>query len=579
MLVAKSGRQALSIVHEQSVDLILLDVVMPELDGFSVMKQLKSNVNSQNIPVIFITGLESSKDETYGFELGAVDYIHKPFNSSVVLARVSSQLKIIQQRNDLQQLSEELKQASEAKGMFLANMSHEIRTPLTTIIGYAESMLSQNIPKNEWTDAVNIIDNSGKHLLSLVNNILDFSKIEAGELSIELIDVELDSLLQQVHVICEQQAHKKHLNIHWRFNGKIPRRIKTDPTRLKQILINLISNGIKFTEQGSVTIVVSALNEQLHFEIKDTGIGIPNDKLSSLFNSFTQVDNSTSRKYGGTGLGLSISCRLAKELGGQIAVESQVNEGSTFSVFIDLINQAPGETFDQLNSDTNHQASQQTQQVFKGKVLIAEDHPENRQLFSLNLSALGFEVNAVDNGEKAVQACISDDYQLVLLDIQMPVMNGIEAQQLIRSCGLDMPIIALTANVMKDEIDSYLAAGFTDHLAKPLDQEQLLTKLNKYCDNDVSTQQDVAIPQHLLDELRQKFKQSFAQYTIELQTAVKQRDTKTLASLAHKFQGAAKSFGFTEEAKVAELLERYIQDSNNNISQTSQQLINLLNNE
>lgn len=577
VIVAKSGHQALTLAQDMQPDLILLDVVMPNMTGFEVIEILKKQTSTQDIPVIFITGLQSSKDETLGFELGAVDYIHKPFNPAIVKARVASQLQIIHQRQELKQLSEKLQKASEAKGMFLANMSHEIRTPLTTIIGYTESLIAEELPELERPNALAIVNNSSKHLLSLVNDILDFSKIEAGELSIELLPTELNMLFEQVHIMCLELAKKKGLNIEWRLLGELPSHIKTDPTRLKQILINLLSNAIKFTDVGTISLQLQAKDGTLTIAVSDQGIGIAEDKVKNLFTSFSQGDNSTSRQYGGTGLGLSISQNLAGKLGGNIVVESKLGEGSTFTLTTPATPTANSKQMSSLLFCSPYTASNKKIDQFEANILLAEDHPENQRLFAMILTSMGLKVDTVDNGEMAVKACLENHYDLVLMDTQMPIMSGMEAQKLIRTCGLSIPIIALTANVMKEEVDSYLAAGFNDHLAKPLDREDLQKKLNRYCqivsDNVIA---EPLLTETVFNELREKFSNSFEDYKVQLQDALNSSNYIELAQVAHKFQGAARSFHFEREGLIAEALEQHIYHSSKVIDKTAIELINQL---
>ena len=576
VFIAKSGEQALSLASSQVPDLILLDVMMPKITGFDVIQQLKNDQTTKDIPVIFITGLQSSKDETTGFELGAVDYIHKPFNSAVVSARVSSQLKIVQQRHELQQLSEQLQKASEAKGMFLANMSHEIRTPLTTVIGYSDSLMTDSFDEMEKPQAFAIINNSSKHLLSLVNNILDFSKIEAGEISIEILKVDLHNMLQEVHIMCNDIAKQKDLGLVWKLETPIPSHINTDPTRLKQILLNIIANAIKFTEAGEITVSLELNQQQLNIAVHDQGIGIPKDKLDNLFTSFNQVDNSTTRKFGGTGLGLSISQSLAAKLGGEITVKSKLNLGSTFTLSLPVEPESENEYIEQLNISETFFYHEQLKTRFDAKVLLAEDHNENRQLFTFILNSFGLDVDAVENGKQAVQACMDNSYDLILMDIQMPIMTGIEAQKLIRSCGLDLPIIALTANVMKEEVESYLNAGFDDHISKPLDKKQLVEKLMHYC-SKVSQENDTPdVPQDVFDDLKLKFQKSFPEYKQKLEQELENRNYAEIAQLAHKFNGAARSFDFENEGSIAEALEKYIYQTQSRVNKTTLALIDKL---
>ena len=264
--LAKNGIQALEKVKQLKPDLILMDVLMPGIDGFEVISLLKANKETDSIPVIFITGLNSAGEEERGLTLGAQDYIHKPFSPEVVKARVATQLKIVHQRQQLQQLSDELQEASEAKSRFLANMSHEIRTPLTSIIGYAEGITQGDFAGDFQQTAVSIIAQNGQHLLNVVNEILDLSKIEANKLEIELIDMDLFNMLGGIESLMQQQAQAKGLLFSIEHEFPLPSVINCDPTRLKQILLNLINNAIKFTDAGSVTVKVwQSAEDQLAF--------------------------------------------------------------------------------------------------------------------------------------------------------------------------------------------------------------------------------------------------------------------------------------------------------------------------
>ncbi|WP_159084100.1 response regulator [Saccharobesus litoralis] len=583
VIAVKSGIQGLVKAKELLPDLILLDVMMPEMDGFEVIQQLKSDPLTEAIPVIFITGLNSSKDEETGLNLGAIDYIYKPFFPAVVQARVSSQIKILRQKRELEALSEALQAEVDAKANFLANMSHEIRTPLTTIIGYTESYLRGDFADDERHGAVEAVARSGKHLLSLINDILDFSKLEAGQLDIDIVSVNLPELLHQVYQMSAELAKSKPITLSFSLAQPIPRYIKTDPTRLNQILLNLLSNAIKFTAEGQVSLTVQPCEIEgrslLRFDVKDSGIGIAQDKLNKLFGAFSQLDPSTTRKYGGTGLGLNITRSLCHKLSGTISVESELNEGSVFSAFIELQSETDSDWVAQYDF-TRYQSmpsalSQITQDEITGHILLAEDHDENRKLFAMILRSLGLDVDTVANGIEAVEQALIADYDLILMDIQMPMMDGITAFETLQQAGCDTPVIALTANVMVHDVEKYLNIGFIDHCAKPLDRQDLINKVKRYV---VLSDTQPEINQAAMAQLQQDFKAKCHEYAADLQQAYSKQNTERLKKFVHLIKGSAASLGYPELTEEATKLETpLLASSSINLADLDvQPLLNLL---
>ncbi|WP_111979732.1 response regulator [Algibacillus agarilyticus] len=570
VIAVKSGAIGIEKAQALQPDLILLDVVMPALNGFEVIQRLKQISTTSHIPVVFITGLNSPEDEETGLTLGAVDYIYKPFSPSVVRARVATQIKIIQQKRELTGLSDELKIAADIKARFLANMSHEIRTPLTTIIGYTDSLLKGEVPENQRLNAIEAVANSGQHLLGVVNDILDFSKIEANQLEIEHITVNLFELLHHVYQMGLALAQNKPLKIAFVLATKLPCLIKTDPTRLKQILFNLLSNAIKFTESGEVSLIIRREASQLVFAVKDTGIGIAPDKIGSLFGAFHQVETSTTRKYGGSGLGLSISKNLSEKLGGDITVQSELNQGSCFtlSIALDIAPNSRWTTQYDFNQVTEIDINKEEYEKnpILGRVLLAEDHDENRQLFCLILESLGLQVDAVCNGEEAVESCLLNDYQLVLMDIQMPILDGLSAFELLKQSGFETPVIALTANVMAEDIENYKALGFADHCAKPINRRELIDKIRYYMETTQSSnhEQQAHINSDAYTALQAEFKNKLIDHADVLITLLSVNNQAEIAKLAHQIHGAAASFGFTEIGyKAAEIEQLFMQKNRN----------------
>ncbi len=388
-------------------------------------------------------------------------------------------------QTELQQAVNEAKLASIAKSNFLANMSHEIRTPLTAITGFSKTLLDENIPKELRIKAIQSITRNGTHLLTVINDILDVSKIEANKLDININQLSVFKLLMDVELLVKEQAINKGLNFNIDFNFPLPDMICSDEIRLKQILINLCSNAVKFTLSGAVSIDVFYIkaDNKLLFKIKDTGIGIEEEQIKNIFKPFTQADSSTTRDFGGTGLGLSISYQLATLLGGSLSVTSQVDRGSCFALSID-----PGEVSesDFVNSipvkeiDENHKENKIVNSL-SGRILLVEDTPDSQLLISYYLEDMGAEVTAVNNGQEAIDIINENGaYDLILMDMQMPVMGGVEAVKILRASGYTAPIAMLTANAMKQFENESIDAGCDDYLMKPIDVIVLQRTVEKY---------------------------------------------------------------------------------------------------
>ena len=388
--------------------------------------------------------------------------------------------------------------ANVAKSRFLATMSHEIRTPMTAILGYADMLMDPTTSASSRNNYAATIRRSGEHLLDLINDILDLSKIEAGKMSLEMGRCNIVSLLTDVASIVRPRAEQHGVSFSIEYTGAIPETILTDGARLRQAIINLAGNAVKFTEEGSVRTVASFLSEgwdgqpALRIEVIDTGIGIREEVLPQLFQPFCQGDAAVSRKFGGTGLGLAISHHIARLLGGDLTATSVWGQGSTFTLTIPTgsledirMLQRPTE----MEHETAGHVWQPTAEDLRGvRVLLAEDGFDNRELIRTILQKAGAEVETAENGRLAVAKAESSPFDLILMDINMPEMDGYEATRLLRDRGYGGPIVALTANAMSDDSNRCRTAGCNEYLTKPIDRALLIRTIAAHVDTKAAAE-------------------------------------------------------------------------------------------
>jgi len=495
-------------------------------------------------------------------------------------ARDELELRVRERTSELLQAQRAAEAANHSKSEFLANMSHEIRTPMNAILGYADLMLDPSQTANDRLNCVQTIRRNAGHLLRVVNDILDISKIEAGKLTVERVSCSPSQIISDVASLLRGRASEKGLTLDVGFEGPFPETIHSDPTRLRQILINLVGNAIKFTEAGGVRLVgtildsAAATERRMRFDITDTGIGMSAEQVARIFRPFTQADSSTTRRFGGTGLGLTICKRLAEMLGGHIEVKSAEAVGSTFSVTIEI------GSIDNVRMLTDYReaVAPPTETLhphvsgLHGKILLVEDGPDNRHLLAYYLTKAGAAVTTAENGkvgyEKAQAAMdAGEPFDAIVMDMQMPELDGYGATSKLRTSGCTVPIIALTAHAMADDRARCIRAGCTDYIAKPVDRGQLLDMVAKYLRAPLMVAGTTALAASLTStgpirsclvgepELEQ-FLGSFISHLPELVgqmlSFVEQQSLQQLRDVLHQLKGTAGLFGFPQITNAAE---------------------------
>ena len=492
--------------------------------------------------------------------------------------------------------------ANRSKSLFLANMSHEIRTPLTAIIGFADSLQNSHASEQKRTKAINTIIRNGKHLLEIINDILDLSKIESENLEIEHMEVSLLNFVSDIEEVFQPMIREKGLECGVNYHFPLPKNIVTDPTRLRQILFNLLGNAKKFTESGSIHLDVKFHDEkkEIEFIVKDSGIGLSQSQVEKIFTPFSQADASTTRKFGGTGLGLTISRSLAQMLGGDIQVKSKEGEGAEFSLIIAAGNSSvTNEMFTDFSQYDGQPLAIEPDTDFPslvGNVLIAEDTGDIRDLISYYFDQTLVSYSFAHNGVEAYDMAMKHHFDLILMDMQMPILDGLAATKKLRADNYKGPIVALTANAMSEDRARYLSEGLNDFVGKPIDKKELYKVVAKYTPQNTSsntmtpatangnanlsgtTQNQVEHTpvaeesknsgQSLISaadkaerkrktklRLEQRFKEQLPVWLEGMSSSIEERNKSEICRLSHVLKGLGGSFGYPEITSISSDIE------------------------
>ena len=537
ILEADSGEVALAQTIEHRIHLILLDVQMPIMDGFETADHLQMTERTRHIPIIFITAVfKSDEFAKHGYQIGAVDYLTKPIDDNLLLNRIRLYQRLFTHQYELEKniaLLEQREQelitaknmaeaANRAKSVFLSNMSHELRTPLNAVLGFAQLLQHDENLSEQQKAEVNTINHAGQHLLSLINDVLEISRIEAGRATLHNEPFDLIETVKVVEEIIRVKAEAKQLKFFIEYVGNISRYVRGDANRLKQVLINLLGNAVKFTDEGEVFLRITVKNNHyVYFEVIDTGAGITKEEQLRLFHPFYQASLGIS-KGEGSGLGLTISREFVRLMGSDISIDSELGKGSIFS--FELVLPEVSDTIVYLN---NQRILGLIPEQMPIRVLVAEDDVDNRQLIVCLLQNSGFEVCAVDDGQKVIDVFKTYHPHIILMDMRMPLMDGYQATKYIRALneGMNIKIVAVTASIFREDRVKILSAGCDDIIFKPIEEQSLLKVIGRllnleyrYVELSQKKLLDEVVPNFMLlpDALKSKLKSAAEELDADL---------------------------------------------------------------
>ncbi|TSJ40969.1 response regulator [Mucilaginibacter corticis] len=481
---------------ENDISIALIDVKMPDIDGFQLLDLIKADPRTSHIMVILMTGYSMSADDVVkGLTNGAVDYLFKPLDLYITTAKVNSLIILVNYQKEINHKNAELeiyqdelfkaiKDSEEAKALkenFLANMSHEIRTPLNSIIGLTH-LLKETALNDDQKGMIRLVEYSSAALLGIVNDILESAKIDAGKVDIIRSETDLPELVKTLSDVTRPLAMEKGLELFCAIEKDIPPSLMADALRIQQILMNIISNAIKFTIDGSISVSLKMVEKKtgsvkLEFCVRDTGIGIPQSSIERIFTRFEQVEDKTWQTFGGTGLGLSIVKRLIELMGGTLHIDSAINKGTTF-IFTDWFELSGAAA----KSETQPHLKE-VSELEELHILLVDDDTTNQFIIVEMLKEYNIRVDLAENGLEALEKLKANDYQLILMDTHMPVMNGYEATRKIRTeipgPKKDIPIIAFSASVVDKEKSAAVDAGVNDFIEKPYEVNDLVNRIFK----------------------------------------------------------------------------------------------------